>query len=373
MLEMWPQPAPLEGVKSKKRAIFELHEGAVCIGNEKCSIAKVEVSLCSRVAAVGKEGRAVADVLLGSQELVVPETQRRHENLVVAHLGSHILDAGALADTFERRPQVVVISQPNSADEPWSVLFAELLKAECLRKFQGAIIFCVDHEIMIPTDLCQISWVAVQGQLKVSEQCTGLRIIDDISREIDLPSGSIATMISEVQGLVRGNFRDFEKIGSEDLTAMAKFEDSKVAVLLQEGEEGSDEIAVIGYLTYRYDELFQSVYMPRIAVNPNLRGRGYASYMLRWLIVKSRQIGHEGAVSMMARPAMQSIGGKLGFQYYRTKNENGEFVNWMDGDDAWMEIRDTPLESPEAQVPAAPQLSRKALKAQQRKDWKKRR
>lgn len=368
---LWPDPLPLAGLKSKKRAIFELHDAK--LHDEGCTVAKISLTLSSRVIAVGKAGQAAADVLLGSQELLLADAQYRIDKLVVVHLGSDIVDEDALAAALEVLPHIVVLSQPLSTHEPWARLFTELVAGDTLLKFKGGILFCVDHEEAIPSYLCQTAWVARGGRIRVEEVCVGLRVIDDVCKHFKTLS-HVEPLIAQITDLVQENFNDFSKVGSTDLEAMAEHEESIVAALVVEDLAGA--LQLVGYLTYRYAPEFQAFYLARIAVRKEMRGRGNASYMVRWLMAKSKQLGC-GAVSMQARPALQSVALQLGFSHYPTSTE---VQNAMEEGSSWMEFIDRPMdpglectdfgEGLESEL--APQ-SRKISKAARRKEFKKRR
>jgi len=319
------------------------------------------LSASSRVIAVGKAGQAVADVLLGCREPLSPDSQYRHDKLVVLHLGSHIVDEGAITAALEIRPQIVVLSQPASTDEPWARLFTEIVGSDALRQFRGALVFCVDHEEAIPSGLCQTSWLARGGRMKVEEVCVGRRVVDDVCEKVKTDN-NIKPVIAQITDLFQENFHDAEKIGSTDLKAMAEFEDSTVASLLVEDAAGTLQVA--GFCTYKYEPTFRSLYLARIAVNEELRGRGHASYMVRWCMAKSKQMG--GAVSLHARPAIQSVALKLGFEYLASELPDGEFG------ERWMVWRERPGDLSVGMV-GIPPTSRKCLRAARKREFKKNR
>merc|ERR1712070_927392 len=116
--------------------------------------------------------------------------------------------------------------------------------------------------------------------------------------------------------------------------------------------------------------------MVRVAVKSEYRGRGHASYLVRWLMMKSKQLGH-GSVSTWAKPSMQPIALKLGFMYYFAAEAD---VPEEERDNSWMMYRDRPMELglPAAEltedlVVTSSRTSKKRSQAARRKEFKNRR
>eukprot|EP00747_Dinoflagellata_sp_TGD_P166734 gnl/TRDRNA2_/TRDRNA2_189988_c0_seq1.p1 gnl/TRDRNA2_/TRDRNA2_189988_c0~~gnl/TRDRNA2_/TRDRNA2_189988_c0_seq1.p1 ORF type:complete len:389 (+),score=49.92 gnl/TRDRNA2_/TRDRNA2_189988_c0_seq1:172-1338(+) len=186
-LSEWPVPQPLVGVKSRKRAIFEIKTGEVTVGTggDKVSqITGVQLALESRIAAVGEEGLAVAQLVLGARELVKGEATQ-HDNLTMAHLGPHLAGgqgasaeeyAAAVAAAMQTKPQVVVLSQALSeGDEAWSRTFTDCVCDDGpVRAFAGAVVICVDQMTFAVSEACSKQWVGDNGLLRqedISASC----------------------------------------------------------------------------------------------------------------------------------------------------------------------------------------------------------
>lgn len=374
MIVNFPDPLPLEGVKSRKREIYGLENGTVHVGNESCFIQKVSLSLSSRVVAIGKEGKALADVLCGSQEILSDGIPYRCDNLAVLHLGSHIVDQDTLTCALESKPQVVILSEPLSLDEPWAEIFSQLVTSDALRNFRGALVICVDNEEALPSGLCQTRWVALGGRLRAEEVCAGLIVIDDICNKARTDT-SLEAILPQITDLVHQCFPDFENYGVREIQKMAEMEDWTVTSLSIQDSDGVHEL--VGYIAYKYEPAFQATYMARIAVSMAHRGHGHASYMVRWLMARSKQMG-VGAVSAWAKPAMQPITLRLGFKYFFEKEVD---VPEAERDNSWMVFRERPMElglnaeetsEEPALVSTSTSKSKKKLKAARRREFKQR-
>eukprot|EP00913_Durusdinium_trenchii_P025988 g24384.t1 len=157
---MWQAPRELSGVKSRKRAVFEIPLGSMDAASNAGihRVSGLKVSLESRISALGSGGRVAVELLLGRP---LKGQVHRHEELQVAHLSSNL--AGdeatvgehleAVKSILETRPQVVVLDSQGNAS--WTAAFQMLLQAkEALRGFRGAIVLVVDEELA-KTDLAQ--------------------------------------------------------------------------------------------------------------------------------------------------------------------------------------------------------------------------
>eukprot|EP00441_Pelagodinium_beii_P034423 CAMPEP_0197630340 /NCGR_PEP_ID=MMETSP1338-20131121/7861_1 /TAXON_ID=43686 ORGANISM="Pelagodinium beii, Strain RCC1491" /NCGR_SAMPLE_ID=MMETSP1338 /ASSEMBLY_ACC=CAM_ASM_000754 /LENGTH=316 /DNA_ID=CAMNT_0043201541 /DNA_START=95 /DNA_END=1042 /DNA_ORIENTATION=+ len=159
-LDNWPSPRPLEGVKSSKRAIFEISDIELDTGGKVYEAQGLCLTLNSRVAAVGAAGRSVVDLLLRESEL--PESERKHSHaaLSVVHLAPDTLQkfvvdgdyAAAIMEALSTRAQVVILEEALHAGESWAIFFRELLCSEGLQSFLGAVLVCVEDEsLSLPT------------------------------------------------------------------------------------------------------------------------------------------------------------------------------------------------------------------------------
>lgn len=150
-------PRPLEGVKSKKRNIFEWKGAVVAVGQQEHEVASTSLSLSSRVAAVGPVGRAIVDVLLGS---CAPRSGsvNRHDNLSVAHLGPHLVDKDTIEAALKDKPQVLVLSGAADDISAWASLFSGLVASEGLSNFKGAVVVCAGKVELIPEAFRTTIW-----------------------------------------------------------------------------------------------------------------------------------------------------------------------------------------------------------------------
>lgn len=373
---VWHDPLPLAGVKSRNRAIFELQEAIVSADEKDCLATKVSLALSSHVVAIGSAGKAVADIVLGAQEIKGCSTQNRHDELVVLHLDSDIIDEDSLVAALESRPHVVVLTEPLCAEEPWARLFADVVRSDSLRSFKGALIICVGNEESIPSDLCRSRWIASNGRLKIEKVIAGLVVIDDICAKAKTDE-SLGVVLPEITDLAHQSFAfELENFGGvREIEAIAEMEDWTVASLSI--RDSSDQHELVGYMAYKFEPAMQSLYLARIAVKPACRGCGYAAYMVRWLMTKSRQLGC-GAVSAWAKPAMQPITLKLGFKYYFDAEADMPAEDRVDC--CWMVFRDRPMDlglgfdEDTEEVPLdVPPMPKKLSKNERRKEFKKKR
>mmetsp|Transcript_36999 Transcript_36999/g.73221 ORF Transcript_36999/g.73221 Transcript_36999/m.73221 type:complete len:198 (+) Transcript_36999:102-695(+) len=176
VLEQWPMPRPLAGVKSRKRAVFEVPAGAALpiSGNASVVSAIMKLTLNSRVAAAGDAGHALTELLLGRLELAQGEVFR-NEGLVVAHLGPHLSGGctlvpprvaweAAVDAALARQPQVVVLDEARgSGNEAWAHTFNQLLCSEALRTFRGAVVVRTEVQTPAVQRACAEYW-ALEGQ-----------------------------------------------------------------------------------------------------------------------------------------------------------------------------------------------------------------
>lgn len=179
----WPTPAPLAGVKSRKRAIFEVLDGAqLDVNGEVLEVSDiVRLTLGSRVCAHCQAGHALTGLLLGHGELARGRAFR-NEGLAVVHLGPHLLRGcgggaaraagavgrygAAVAAALEGRPHVVVLDEAReSGDKAWAHAFRQLLCGEALRSFRGAVVVRAEVETPAVQRACAEHWAVVGERL----------------------------------------------------------------------------------------------------------------------------------------------------------------------------------------------------------------
>jgi len=171
----WPAPCPLEGVKSRKRLIFEVESEHVDTGCETIKVRNLSLSLSSRVVAVGEKGHAAAALLLldsssSSSSSSSKVLAKRHTHLKVVRLAPSEFpcadtpseyDKAISSALVEQRPHIVVLSEEGSSENAaWKIAFDKLVCGESIWKFQGALVICAAAETEVLQAHCSERWVA---------------------------------------------------------------------------------------------------------------------------------------------------------------------------------------------------------------------
>jgi len=320
MTAQWPVPRPLEGVKSKKRVIFELCDAALPIGNKECVTRGIALTLGSRIAVVGSEARILADVLLEKQVLVSGSTNR-HDQLLVAHVGSHLCDQEGIAAALEMRPQVIILSCFADDGENWAATFRDLLGGSELQSFQGAVVVCVADEGHIPNGLCTTRWVARDRWLQAEQVCVAVTMVEDICGKA-ADDTCLKSLQAQVSKLAEQCFEDAEEDSENDISAIAKQKGWTVAALVEKDsvECMASDHKLVGYVAYHEEAALGGLHLARVAVKPEYRKQGHASRIVSWTIDRSQKEGYE-AVWSNAVPGLQNISTALGFAYVDPADE----------------------------------------------------
>ncbi|CAK0845498.1 unnamed protein product [Prorocentrum cordatum] len=287
---LWPRPAPLEGVKSRARAVFELRDAVVRVGEEDCCCGQLDVTLQSRAVAVGDAGRALTSLLLGHAE---PKSglARRHEQLKVCRLGPD-MEPGALDDALRGQPHVVVLEEGPS-DDPWRGTFAALVAGQAVRHFEGAVVVIISEEMdQLPRGLCSCRCTVHKGQLRWDHISTSAHVVSDLC-EAAAADASYEPLLKDVSRLSKEFFADF---GDEDPAAVRKEAAARCwTVLALAASDPSGGRQLLGFATYSLEPTLGGIYLARVAVPEHLRNRGYASQLVRALVAEARTAGHAHA------------------------------------------------------------------------------
>jgi GNAT superfamily N-acetyltransferase len=339
----WPVPRPLEGVKSRKRAIFELKDAELKVKDVECSAAHLSLTLGSRIAALGTAGHAVTEVLLGTQE-ASSGCVNRHEQLNVLHIGPHLCDRNGIATALEARPQVLVLSFAIDDGEAWAATFREVIGSEELRSFQGAVVVRVPDEACIKNDLCMTRWVARGKQIRAEDISQGSVLVDDICNTAHV-GADWSSLREQVSRLAADCFDDATEEDETHISAIAQEKKWTVAALAfgDPAQCAEGECKLLGYVTYGVDEALGGFYLARVAVMPEFRKRGHAYDLVQWMVERTRKEKYE-FLWVNATSSMQTIHAALNFAYV---DKADEAIAKEERGSAWMVLS---LESPSEEM-----------------------
>lgn len=306
----WPVPAALEGVKSRKRPVFKLDkaEGLGTCGTR--SALSISINLDSRVLAIGEAGEAVLPILFDSDRTV----STRHASLGVARLGPHLAGLNATPDEHKTaitealasRPQVVVVEERlHDGGLAWADVFHGMLRSSALRSFRGAITIAAREETFLIREVCTERWSDSQQAMEThQEEITGCRF--QIAQDV-LAGISPATLLqaASAPSRRRGGKDDgvsassqellweavslFEHMFEEDLFEKVQEKGWQVSLLIETGKD--DTKHVLGLICYEILGLPRAeLHIHRLAVQLNLRGKGYGRILMQWLIAEAARM-----------------------------------------------------------------------------------
>lgn len=359
----WPAPAPLEGLKSRKKPIFKVVSAT--LGDGGARVAGISLTLDSRVAAVGDPSRAAIELLLGDAAVVDGKAQP-HEGLSVARLGPHLAGPGASAEAHcvavaaalaELRPQVVVLEEAAEAKcEGWAQTFSELLRSEAARTFRGALVARVARESPPLRKLCAERWVGEAGRVWQEElPSTGPEIIEDALggglRPSEEPKGPAKGRRArqdrqaeeEAEVLIEQMRELSDYCFEEDLTESASSEKWTVTILV-EPSPGGGARSLRGYLCYKmYPPPRAEMHLTRLATHKRHRGRGYAAQLMAWFLERAAQMPRRecASITCSAFDGVVRFYQRFGFVVTPRPPEAGEEDNTGDEGDpqTWMELQ----------------------------------
>jgi len=207
----------------KNTLLFGANAVEVPAGRGQSRVVGVKLTLKSRVAAVGEEGRSISELLLGHRKPKMAKPQR-HEGLAVVHLGPHLASApfasaelamaAVASELRQKQPQVVILDEArHSGDEVWAAAFSVLLASETVKAFRGAVVFCVAEETPAITSVCSQRWTGDAGWLwQENIESDDFEILEDVAAN---DGEDVRALLEEVRDVSEEYF-------NEDSVAKAK-------------------------------------------------------------------------------------------------------------------------------------------------------
>ncbi|CAK8998492.1 Hypothetical protein SCF082_LOCUS5667 [Durusdinium trenchii] len=279
---MWQAPRELSGVKSRKRAVFEIPLGSMDAASNAGihRVSGLKVSLESRISALGSGGRVAVELLLGRP---LKGQVHRHEELQVAHLSSNL--AGdeatvgehleAVKSILETRPQVVVLDSQGNAS--WTAAFQMLLQAkEALRGFRGAIVLVVDEESEAIKEMCSQRWRQGGSWLWQEPIKQDLTIVEDVLNATK--TDELEQMLQKVREL------SAEAFFGEDSVEKSGSRGWSLCLLVDQA--ACDASRFCGFMCYQLSAKNSEFHIARIAVIARSRGKGYGKHFMQWALEK---------------------------------------------------------------------------------------
>jgi len=341
----WPTPKPLEGVKSKKRAIFKADgaEVSVAAGDEVVDgvpLVGMSLSLESRVAALGAGGRAAVELLLGDSGDAPGIFRQR--GLVVTRLSPELAGAGAdaeehlaaVAEALRRdRPQLVVVDESLAGGAPgWAPAFGRLIRGEELKGFGGGVVLCCEEETFAIRRACTERWVHGGGKVRQEDggNATGLQVIEDalLAAKDAAARGSAdagtkkrgkqrggADADDELQALVEEAKSLSEFMFEENLVKKARKEGWTVTLLVSQAAGGGRSLC--GYMCHKMLPAPRAeFFIERVAVSQKARGRGLGRQLMRWAMEEAARMPLDTCSSLTcsAFDWVVPFYGKFGFE-----------------------------------------------------------
>eukprot|EP00747_Dinoflagellata_sp_TGD_P168509 gnl/TRDRNA2_/TRDRNA2_195033_c0_seq1.p1 gnl/TRDRNA2_/TRDRNA2_195033_c0~~gnl/TRDRNA2_/TRDRNA2_195033_c0_seq1.p1 ORF type:complete len:336 (+),score=86.85 gnl/TRDRNA2_/TRDRNA2_195033_c0_seq1:138-1145(+) len=326
----WPMPAPLEGVKSRKRAIFELLP-VETEAKEGEAIPGVTLTLGSRLMAVGEAAYTLKMLLLGAKD-AADGLVKRHTGLNVLELrpstdGAH---EAAVAEAFHReRPHVVLIEEARKeGDAAWAQTFDELLKGEALAAFRGAVVICAEQVTDAISSVCPECWQApgLAALLWPDRKPQEPFFIEDAVAAA-VSSHEAATLLEEALELGKLEFAD------EDVLSKAEEHGWTVTLL-------ADSSGLNGFLCHKHE--CTTLTVTRLAVPEGRRGRGYGKRLMRWLLDRAARMPR----SECAWISLSSLKGSTAFyEQFGFTDMTAEDPDDDANTQTWMELRNEPVGS----------------------------
>jgi len=324
----WPAPALLEGVKSRKRAVFSVESAKIVVGDGVSRISSVRLALESRVLASGAAGRALVEVLLGEQKLAAGQA-KRHDAFRVARLGPNYIDsdqvvgeviaeiaASAATAALQDRPQALVIdaSRETLQQEAWALVLRHILESPEVRSFRGAVVVCADEETPLIKSICSERWTGADGWVW-QEQLAGddLEIWEDVlggkpNYGQSSPSSDIvAELLKEVNEVG-------DKYFSEDVIEKSKRLGWTLSLLVEPCTDGPARLC--GFLCHRLPTSKKNdLHIARLAVPEAQHKGGHGHRLMHWILRKAANMPNSECawVSLSALDTALPFYEKFGF------------------------------------------------------------
>lgn len=277
----WPTPLPLEGVKSRKKPIFQVVDAELpgTNGSRARKVSGLQLCLTSRVAAIGEAGLAGVRLLLG-EAAPCEGSLYRHDSLRVARLGPQSLAAcrggygEAIEAALQERPQVVVLEESlGQKDREWAAAFRATLCSEALASFRGAVVVAVADETHSLAALCTESWVAAGSRL---QQESYLEIIE---HALEADSGA-EDLLDEALAIDYCQLRHWVDI--------ARAEDQQITLFSSVGQDGKKSLR--GFLCHHMKENQAEFHIRFVFVPKPYRGTGLGARVVQWAVSKANRM-----------------------------------------------------------------------------------
>jgi len=274
-------------------------------------INRVSVTLDSRIAAIGTPGCAAADILLNRQGMVTPASEashqpKRHDDLVVLHLGPHLAGLQASTDqhknaietALKQRPQIVILDEALHGGPAWLHAYTSIIQSEVPEAFRGALVICTSEDSLSIRKLCSEEWVLLNGVIHQTDMpSVSLDIIDDFpkTQAVEIPTKKVSkrrgghnTTVSS--DILLDELRELsEHCFEEDATLQASTEGWKLAVLTDDDLDGIKHVR--GYISYKLcPQPKAEMHIQRLAVPRKHRRHGYAAILVRWALAKAARM-----------------------------------------------------------------------------------
>jgi len=298
MLLPWPVPTPLEGVKSRKRAIFSLEAANVVVEGDVVSrISSVRLCLESRVVAVGAAGRALVEVLLGDRKLAGGRAQA-HDGLRAVRLGASTagcldadghFDEAAVVTALQCRPHVVVLEE-GVESEAWASIFEHLLTCAEVISFRGAIVVCAHEETLAVRSLCTERWTGADGWLW-QEQLAGdaLEIWEDVLGALSTKCDKSIQPQEGMDDLLRECSEVAQHFFSEDSVAKARERGWVLSLLVE--PLPAEPPRLCAFMCHRPPGHGRNdLHVARLAVPETARRGGYGQRLMHWILRKAANL-----------------------------------------------------------------------------------
>lgn len=319
----WPRPLPLEGVKSRKRPIFEVPKASFKSNDTHSmnTFTDLELTLESRVAVAGDRlCRSTIDLLLGTRKLVTGELSRQY-GLLVCHLGPHLMknleqDSVELylqvaAAALEQRPHVLILDEAQlTGSEVWSQAFHQLLHHQSLHEFRGAVVICAAEETQGIRRICQQRWTGAGEWLwqESMEEDECLEFSEDVLSKAGEESYVEEQFVQEIRSQ-NPFLEDTVKVaqdGGWTLTVLTTLESDHAEVDEASALTNSTKCKrrLAGFICYTFASPGYCK-IKRIAVVKLLRKGGYGRRLLRFALDKASQRPHS-EVAWVALSAMDA-------------------------------------------------------------------
>jgi len=228
----------------------------------------------------------------------------------------------------------------------WVEAFHALLRGSSLRTFKGAVVVAACEETFLLREVCTERWVEASSGKAVRQEAISskLQIVKDIS------VGTGAAMLNASPSKKRGGrggdegpgelvwaaSKLFEREFEGDLfDEMAEHAEMKVSLLTQTGEDGIQQL--LGLICYDAHPAPRSeLYIHRIAVQSNLRGKGYGKVLMHWLMEEAARMPKSqcNRISCSALDKVVSFYKKEGFEVIERPEEHKAVDEDSSDDDA---------------------------------------